>query len=276
MTAVLDPTATGAPADPTPGVRRTWRVLASLAAVGLLFWGVTQFVDLLAHEERVEEHTFPAAGVDLLVVEVDSGSLDITAADVDVITVRARISDGLRGTGHREEVVSGRLELEATCHNYLGMFCSVDYDVQVPVGFDVVARMDNGRIQVVGTEGSVDATSSNGSIALVDVRGDISVSSDNGAIDGDGLVSAIVSARSSNGSIDLGFVEAPTIVEADSDNGSVEVRLPEVDGGYRVEQDTDNGSVDLGVATDPASVRHITVTSDNGDVRVLAVDGEPG
>jgi DUF4097 and DUF4098 domain-containing protein YvlB len=166
--------------------------------------------------------------------------------------------------------------LSGTCPNFLATFCSVHYDVQVPVGFDVVARVDNGRLQVVGTEGSVDATSSNGSIALVDVRGDISVSSDNGSIEGDGLVATTVSARSSNGSIDLGFVEAPTIVEADSDNGSVEVRLPDVAGGYRVDQDTDNGSTDLEVATDPESERHITVTSDNGDVRVLAVDGGQG
>jgi hypothetical protein len=276
MTAVMDPISAPTPVAPTPGVRRAWRIAAALAAVALVFWGVTQTVSVLAHEEHTEHASFPADGIEVVDIDLSSGSVELTAADVDEITVDARISDGLRRTGHDERIEGNTLVLRGTCPIFLTTFCSVHYDVTVPRDVDVRADLDNGRLQVVGTTGSIDASSDNGSIALVDVEGDVEIDSDNGSLEADGLVARTVTAETDNGSIDLGFAEPPTFVDADSDNGSVEVRLPEVAGGYRVDMDTDNGSTDLGVATDPASDRHITATSDNGAVRVLSADGRRG
>jgi hypothetical protein len=273
MTAVMDPIPTTAPVAPTPGTRLAWRVVAGLAAAALLLWGVTQTVSVLAHEEHTETVTFPAAGVAEIDVRLESGSVDIVAADVEEITVRARISDGLRRTGHDERLVDGRLVLEGTCPIFLSTFCAVHYDVQVPRDLDVVAHLDSGRLEVVGVHGSVEAASDNGSVAVTDVVGDIAIHSDNGSLEGEGLDAETVTASSDNGSIDLGFAEAPTTVTAESDNGSVELRLPEVAGGYLVDMDTDNGSTDLGVATDPGSTRRITATSDNGAIRVLSTEG---
>jgi hypothetical protein len=276
MTAVLEPTAAPTPVAPTPRVRLAWRIAGSLAGAALLVGGVSQTVSLLAHEEHTEQLSFPAAGVEVVDIELNSGSVDITAADVDEISVTARISDGLRSTGHDERLEGNRLVLRGTCPLWLSTFCSVHYDVTVPREVDVRAELSEGRLQVVGTVGSIDASSSDGSISLVDVEGDVEVSSDNGSLEGDGLVADTVLADTDNGGIDLGFAEAPTFVTARSDNGSVELRLPDVDGGYRVDMDTDNGSTDLGVATDPASDRHITATTDNGNIRVLSSDGAPG
>jgi hypothetical protein len=276
MTAVLEPPVAPAPVAPTSGARRAWRIAGSLAAAGLLFWGVSQTVSVLAHEEHTEQLSFPADGVEVIDIDLDDGSVDITAADVDEISITARISDGLRATGHSEAIEGNRLVLRGTCPIWLSTFCSVHYDVTVPYDVDVRAELANGRLEVVGTTGSIDANSDNGSIALVDVEGDVEISSSNGSLEGDGLVADTVTAGTDNGRIDLGFAGPPTFVDAQSDNGSVELRLPEVDGGYRVDMDTDNGSTDLGVATDPASDRHITATSDNGSVRVLSSDGGAG
>jgi hypothetical protein len=275
MTAVLDPVPP-TPVAPSPRVRTTWRVLGSLAAAGLLLFGVAEGISQLAHEEHTELRTFAADGVAVLDVDVASGSVDVTAADVDEITVEARVSRGLRPTGHDERLEGDRLVLSATCPLWLSEFCSVHYDVTVPPEVEVRAHVGDGRLQVIGTSGPVEASTGNGSVTLVDVEGDADLHSGNGSIDADGMVADVVTADTENGSIDLGFVAAPTSVTADSSNGSVEVRLPEVDGGYRVDMDTDNGSTDLAVATDPASGRHVTATSDNGDVRVLGTDGGAG
>lgn len=267
MTAVLEPTPT--PVAPTPGVRRAWRIAASLAAAGLLVWGVGQAVSQLAHEEHTEVTTFDSAGVEVVDVDLVSGSVEITAADVDEITVEAHVSDGLRPTGHEERVDGNRLVLRATCPIWLSSFCSVDYDVTVPEAMDVRATLGDGRLLLVGTTGSVEASSDNGGIALVDVEGDVELHSSNGSLEADGLAADTLTAETDNGSIDVGFAAPPTFVEARSDNGSIELRLPDATGGYRVDMDTDNGSTDLGVATDPASDRHISATTQNGDIRVL-------
>jgi hypothetical protein len=275
MTTVLDPIAP-APVAPTPKVRLAWRIAASVAAAALLVWGVQQTVSLLAHEEHDEVTTFPAASVDVVDIDVGNGSVEVTAGDVDRITVHAHISDGLRATGHDERIEGNRLVLESSCPLFLSNFCSVDYDVLVPADVDVRASMINGHLDVVGTTGSVEASSDNGGITLVDVDGDVELRSDNGSLAADGLVADTVTASTSNGTIDLGFVRAPTFVDADSDNGSIELRLPQVSGGYRVDMDTLNGSTELGVATDPASDRHITADTSNGDIRVRGTDGGAG
>jgi hypothetical protein len=261
---------------PTPRVRRAWRIAASVGAAALLVWGVQQTISLLAHEEHDEVTTFPAASIDVIDLDLGNGSVEITASDVDEITVHAHISDGLRPTGHDERVEGNRLVLESSCPLFLTNFCSVDYEVTVPADVEVRGSIDNGHLDVTGTNGSVDARASNGAITLVEVEGDVELRSDNGSLTAAGLVADTVTASTSNGSVDLGFAEPPSFVDADSDNGSIELRLPPVGGGYRVDMDTDNGSTDLGVATDPGSGRHITASTSNGDVRVLGVDGGAG
>jgi DUF4097 and DUF4098 domain-containing protein YvlB len=275
MSTVLDPVAP-IPVAPSPGVRTTWRVLGSLAAAALLLWGVSQTVSLLAHEEHDEVSTFAADGVEVIDIHVEDGSIEVTAADVDEITVEAHVSDGLRPTAHDERLEQNRLVLESSCPLFLSTFCSVDYDVTVPEDVDVRSSTSNGRLEVVGTTGSVEASSDNGSIVLVDVEGDVELHSSNGSLQADGLRAHTVTADTDNGGIHLAFAAAPSFVSAESDNGSVEVRLPEVAGGYRVDMSSDNGSTELGVATDPASDRHIEAFTDNGSVRVLGTEGGAG
>jgi len=269
MTTLLDSPTARPPQAPTRPVRAAWRAAGSLAAVALLVWGATELVDLLAHEERTLVRTFDARSVDAVDVEVDRGSVSVTAGDVDEVTVEAHVSDGLLRTEHEQVVDGSSLVLRGHCRALLSHFCAVDYEVRVPPDVAVLIRTDDGRIRVDGTDGPVDVASDNGTIELFDVRGDVLAESDNGSLRGEGLVAGEVRASTDNGSIVFGFAEPPTLVDADSDNGSVELRLPEVAGGYRVTMDTDVGDTDLGVATDPDSPRSITATTDNGSVRVL-------
>ncbi len=102
-----------------------WRIFAGLLIVGGLVWGTYNVVTLLAHEERVENETFAAADVRALDVDSANGSVRIVAADTDEITVRAEISEGLRRTGERREIVDGVLELHATCPSIGSNFCWV-------------------------------------------------------------------------------------------------------------------------------------------------------
>jgi hypothetical protein len=67
----------------------------------------------------------------------------------------------------------------------------------------------------------------------------------------------------------LEFLDPPDDVVASSDNGSVEVVIPDVGAiAYRVDAESDNGTVSFPIRTDPDGDRTITATSDNGDVTI--------
>ena len=57
----------------------------------------------------------PAAELTRLLVDNDTGSVTIVGTDTDEISVEAEISDGLRDTGFRHEVVDSTLELHGSC-----------------------------------------------------------------------------------------------------------------------------------------------------------------
>ncbi len=73
-----------------------------------------------------------------------------------------------------------------------------------------------------------------------------------------------MTADSDNGSVSLEFTEAPTTVMATTDNGSVEVVVPNDGAAYRVDVQSDNGRETDEVLEDPASPRSITIRTDNG------------
>jgi hypothetical protein len=277
MTAVVDRPPAPSAAPPTPGVRTAWRLVGSLAVAAMLFWGVSETISLLAHEERTFERSFSADGVQAIELDVESGSVEVVVDEtLDEIVVEARVSDGLRRTGHDQVLGGGTLRLTGTCPLWMSTFCSVRYDVRVPdADIDVVGLLSDGSLRVDGTAGTISASSDNGSIELFDVHGNIRVSSDNGSLRGDEVDADTFTAETDNGRVDVGFSTPPTSVTAHSENGSIELRLPEVEGGYRVDMDTDNGSTDLGVATDPGSDRLVSARTDNGSIRVLSTEGSP-
>ena len=67
-----------------------------------------------------------------------------------------------------------------------------------------------------------------------------------------------MNADSDNGRVQLEFAAAPTAVVATSDNGRVEVVVPDDGTAYRVDLRSDNGSETIEVPTDPSSTRSLT------------------
>jgi hypothetical protein len=243
-----------------------WRIFAGLLIVGSLAWGTYNVVTLLAHEERVENETFAAADVRALAVDSANGSVRVVASDTDEITVRAEISEGLRRTGERREIVDGVLELRAACPSIGSNFCWVDYEVRVPRDVPVTVDAHNGRVEISGTTAAVDVDGDNGTVELTDVSGPVAAETDNGRLTGTALRSATVRADTDNGRIELEFAVAPITVEASSDNGSVEVVVPDDGETYRVTMETDHGSQEQSVRAAPDSARSLTLTTDNGSV----------
>lgn len=244
-----------------------WKAVGGVLAIGTVGWGAFNVAALVAHEERTETRTYDAAAVRVIDVQNSAGSVTIQGAPGrHEITVTARISDGLRETEERQALVDGRLELRASCPLIGSEWCNVKYTIEAPADVEVRADTDNGRLTVRRVDGPVDLQADNGSVEVADVPGDVTIGADNGSITGSRLASATVMADTDNGSITLEFVEPPTTVEARSDNGRVEVVLPDTEDFYNLDITTDNGEVSRDIRNDPTSSRRITIQTDNGDV----------
>jgi hypothetical protein len=265
---------------PDPGVDRVdsrrpvrgralWVIFGSLLLLGGLWWGTFNVVELIAHEERTERFTVPAATVDRLLVDNATGSVTITGTDADEISVEAEVSDGLRDTGFRRDVVGSTLELHGSCPAFGSMWCRVTYRIEVPRDLIVEVDADDGRVSVSNVDGDLRVESDNGSIELADISGALTVDSDNGRISGRNLTSAVTNAGSNNGRIELSYSEPPDTVTASGDNGSIEVVVPEIESGYHVTADSANGGDDIVVNNNPESPHKITLETDNGSITVL-------
>ena len=246
--------------------RLLWLGLGSALAVVALAFGTLQTVSALAHDTFTENLTFPAAGISVLEVDADNGSVEITGADVEEISVVAEVSDGLFGTRHDATVEGGTLQLQTTCPP-LSTWCSVDYRVVVPRPVSVVLHATN-HVTVRDVTGYVRVDADNGRVDLARLGGDLAVNVDNGRLTAVGLRSPHVGVDADNGRIELDFAAAPAEVTASSDNGSVDIVVPDTGEAYRVDVRTDNGSQDVGVRTDPESARAIVVRTSNGSVTV--------
>jgi hypothetical protein len=259
-----------APTPPSKGVRLAWLIPGGLLAIATLVWGVFSVLSVLAHEEYTTSTTFASDSVTALDVRSEDGSVtvDATAAPGDPIVVTAEVSDGWQATDVTARVVDGVLRLRGECPWLSTVWCRVDFTVTIPADVPVVVAGSDGSVRVRGTTVAVAVSSDNGSIDLENISGDITVSNDNGRITGRRLDAAAVRATNQNGDIELTFATAPGSVDATTDNGRIDVVVPDSEVAYRVELSSANGSTDNAVRTDPASDRTIRLTSDNGSVSV--------
>jgi hypothetical protein len=131
----------------------------------------------------------------------------------------------------------------------------------------VTAETDTGPIRLVDVTGAVKARSQDGGISLDDVGGEVSAATDTGPISGTALAGGRTVAESHDGGIRLAFTTAQD-VDARTVTGPIDLRVPQVEGGYRVRTDTDTGPTSVNVPTSPAGTRSLILTSQDGGITV--------
>jgi Putative adhesin len=239
-------------------VRVLWLAGASLIAVPMLIFGTYQVASAIAHEERTVTDSFAAAG-SVRVIGVE---------DADSINVRSRVSHGLRRTGYRTFVRDGRLVVSSTCPLYGSTWCTVSSTIEMPSDLAVSIRAEGG-VEVSDVHGGVFVHTDGGGVTATRVSGTLDLSSDQGSVEATGIDADHAVATSDQGRVDLTFTDSPRSVEARSDQGSVNVVLPEEPGVvYATTVETDQGSAQALIAQDPRSDRTIVASSDQGDVTV--------
>lgn len=162
----------------------------------------------------------------------------------------------------------GTTTIQGRCGNAWLSLCFLELTVSVPPTADLTVASTNGAIGVSGLNGSVRVETTNGTIDARNLVGTLDLQTTNGAIRAAACESDDVTARTTNGAVDLHFTRAPGTVEARSTNGSITVSVPS-DASYFIDAHTVNGRVDTGdIGSDRKADRTITAETVNGGITV--------
>jgi hypothetical protein len=256
------------------GIRTAWMVVACLAAVPLLGFGTLQAVSVLAHEERTEVIEVDADGLAGLMVDNSAGSVQVVGVEGrDTVTVQARISEGLRGTGHDVSRRDDWLFVEGSCPILGSEWCRVHYTIEVPADLHVDVRAMAG-VEVSDLSGGLSARSSTSRVEIARVGGDITLQANQGRVAATDLTAESVHATAAQGRISLAFAVPPDEVVASASQGRIEIVLPDVEGVYyAIDSEARQGSVTENVATDPRSDRTIEAQANQGRITIAYAAG---
>jgi hypothetical protein len=192
-----------------------------------------------------------SAPVGMVLLDARMASVTVEAGEGPV-----SVTETLRYTGSKPTVthrVDGTaLQLRETgCGDGVRLRCDVAYRLRVPAATALQVTTKAGAVTVRG------------------LAGQLTVTTDAGAINGQRLATARVTVTTRAGVAKLQFAAAPARVEATTELGAVEVRVPG-DRAYAVDVSADVGAADVTVRRDAGSPHQITVRTKVGAVRVAA------
>jgi hypothetical protein len=233
--------------------------------------GALTAVNAMARRTVQEEHTYAFRGTDLS-VELAVGEIQIVpSAEDDQITVRRRITYGLRRPAVEERIDGEIFRVrDGQCALPASSSCHVHWLVQVPKFLTVNVRTGSGSISVSGMSGRVHLVSDGGDIKAVSASGPkLTLLSKEGTVTAQNISSGQVVATSTNSAVSVTFRTPPNLAFGKSDLGTVEVVLPPGDETYRINANSPEGLRMVTVPDDPGSRRRVDVNSVKGAVRVL-------
>jgi hypothetical protein len=250
---------------------------------------------------ETERFTFEEQ-INLVVVDIDSGKVEIVAADDGRITIERTIRFSNARPELETVVQDGALRLTQDCpRGGIVNLCEVEYLVRVPAGVKLQAQAGSGDFEVAGLEGPLElftgsgtisvlaairgvaaetgsgdilleqiaggasAFTGSGSITLRDVEGDLALETSSGNIEGDVLTAATVRANTGSGIVVLTLLASPNRLEMETSSGRIEASLP--GGAYQLETQTGSGSVQIdNLINDPTSPRIIRARTGSGNI----------
>ena len=280
---VGQPPAPASVVDPSRSVpeRRLWVAVGTVlvaAAVGGAWFGA--WVD--GHRLRaVQTATYAAGSVDFR----DLGASDVSVVGTDrsdILVTRTLTWVGSPDAppAPREAVAASTLVIDNPCDN-VGLTCTVDYRVEVPLTAAVRWSAGSGDLYAAGIAsvvargsssdltlrevGTADLTTNSGDVDVCGSHTSLVVQTQSGEVDACDVTGA--SAVVSTASGDVRFDGGPQVATIRTASGDVDVTLTAQER-YAVQASTSSGEVDVGVVPDRTSPRILDVTTSSGDITV--------
>jgi len=220
--------------------------------LGIALWPAAAF-------ESVTNRVFPVGPGGQLVLKLDQGSIDVTAADTNAVVVtlirevkgadadraeallaRHALTFEQDGNTIRVQSQTPRDKSWGLGRNRLSIRCQVTVPRQLNLDFQTAG----GSIRVPDLTGTVALQTAGGSLSMERITGSVTATTSGGSISIAGA-SGPVEATTSGGSIRLG--EMGGSVRAETSGGSI--RIASASG--EVHADTSGGSIDLGPMSGP-------------------------
>jgi hypothetical protein len=243
-------------------------VFAAVAFVTLAVLGGAAGFLSEVFESSVVRSTELSSTVSALTVHNTQGDVRLSPSPDHVVHVVTEIRRGLEEPVTTETSDADGVVLSAECGTEgFGATCSVDYTVQVPPAYAVRVQVGSGQVSARGLTGGVTVDVEHGSVALHDLAGPVDVRSDSGEVRAIGLSSPMVAVDTSSGDVQLYLRTPPDAVQARTDHGSVDIRLPGTTT-YRVSADAGDGIEWIGVRNDPASPHAVVATTGTGHIQI--------
>ena len=245
------------------GVRR-WRGLvtlllavAAISAMLLTVAGCDEWSDDCDEETiEIKDDSFAVGDSVRLVVKTGNGAIEVNSGSDGEVLVEAtlRVPEEIDYSVTQD---GDTINVVAEPRSGGWRDCKqASFVITVPAKTDVDLRTSNGRIELVGIEGSGRLETSNGEISLDDVKGDFDGGTSNGRIDIDTLEGS-VELDTSNGAVSVR--DAKGEFELETSNGRISFSGELVAGGNN-RLVTSNGQVDVELEGTP-SVRIEAATS---------------
>ena len=248
----------------TMSPERRYGIAISVALIlGGVYWALTG----LTEDSKSSQASYPVQG-DSLVVEAKSTNVEVRVGDVSDVRVDRQFERNLFGSDPKEKYDDGKLELRDTGCGPLSFGCETHYILTVPKDLNVTLESSSGDIKASGLEDGANLKSSSGDIEVHDVGGSLWLESSSGDLEADGLTATSVTTKSSSGSAELEFANAPQSVDSEASSGDVTIRVPNDTGAYKVDTETSSGDESATVTADPAATRTIDAKTSSGDVTV--------
>nr|WP_307798447.1 DUF4097 family beta strand repeat-containing protein [Streptomyces beijiangensis] len=227
-----------------------------------------------AGDAKAEHRSFALSGK-TLTIDSDDSQIELVSADVKDVEVTRRVDGWVfmgSGPNAKWSMKDGTLKLRLNC-DAVASSCEARHQIKVPRGVAVTVRDDNGGVTATGFSTALKLRSDNGRVTVRDSSGTLDLDSDNGKVVAEGITSKDVVAGSDNGEVRLTLAAVPDRVETSSNNGSVEIALPQQAGiAYKVSTKTSNGDVHVSVPRSDTSAHVVRATSDNGEVTVRSAN----
>ena len=176
-----------------------------------------------------------------------------------------------------QSVSGGRLSVgDPACAN---SNCDVSFAVIAPSGVTVTVTTEGGPVTVSGIAGAnldsgggpvratkiggpLTVSTGSGSLVLDGLTGTLRADTGGGPLTAQGIASATATITTGGGDARLAFSADPDTLAVGTDGGSAQLAVP--GGPYALTADSNGGPQSVGIATDPAAGRSITVISGGG------------
>ena len=217
----------------------------ALAAVALIAVGACTGWDATTDEQSYQIDQ----PITALVVNARAAHVTIeTSRDRVTVTETHRYGGVRPSTAHRVDGQTLRLT-ETGCRDDNHARCEVEYRIRVP------------------SATTADITTAAGKVTVHGLAGNVTVRTQAGAVEGRRLAADQVSVTTEAGAASLEFAQVPSLIQATTDVGAVEVRVPG-ESTYAISALSPVGAAHVSVLRDDASPHRIEVQTQVGTVHI--------